>query len=61
MFEPLSELAGKPRAKEKFPVFKSAMLKQLAKERPEIEDHKSSSSEYVSEDENKDDLNNQII
>ena len=36
MFEALSEIAGKPRAKEKFPVFKSAMLKQLAKERPEI-------------------------
>ena len=39
MFEALSELAGNPRAKEKFPVFKSKMLKQLAKERPEIEEH----------------------
>lgn len=55
MFSALSEIAGKPRAKEKFPTFKIPMLQKLSKERLEVDSHKSSSSDYDSANEDFDD------
>ena len=49
MFEALTELAGKPRAKEQYPTFRVPMLQALYKEQePYMNSNKSSSSGYDS-------------
>jgi hypothetical protein len=64
-FAALSKIAGKPRTNEKYPTFKNKMLEELAKKESrlfeEFKSQNSSSSDYKSDQEKNDAVENQKI